>query len=197
MKKPKLKLDKVNLEIFNSFIKNGKINYSKIGNKLGMSHVSIKNRFETLIKKKVIKPTILVNFSDLDYKVGCLLLEVGPEAIDKLEHIYKNCPRLIYSFNIIGEYNFLVIFFAEDLDTLETMMKSCMLYNLEGVRKSNILLFGKQNEKIYFPIDFNILSQINENTPCGTCCKYCKAFLQKRCVGCPASKYYDGPLKLT
>lgn len=191
------KIDKINLEIFKSLEEHGKVNYSKIGKHLGVSHVSIKNRYEKFLKKDLIKPSILVNFSKLDFKLAVLLLELEIEGYEKIKHIYLNCPRVISSFNLLGEYNHLILFFAEDLETIETIFNSCMLYNLKGVRKSNILVLGSLNEDLFLPLNFSVLDQENENTPCGTCCKFCKAFIQKKCIGCPASKYYDGPLKIT
>ncbi|TES94867.1 MAG: hypothetical protein E3J90_11135 [Promethearchaeota archaeon] len=192
-----LKLDKINLEIFNSFTRDGKINYSKIGREHGVSHVSIKNRYENLIKKNIIKPSILVNFSKLDFKLAILLLELDSEAYENVKAKYSNCPRILFSFNLIGEYNHLLVFFAENLETVETIFNSCMLYNLKGVRKSNILIFGSLSEDLFLPLNFNQLDQQNENTPCGTCCKFCKSFIKEQCIGCPASKYYKGPLKIT
>lgn len=192
-----LKLDKINLEIFNSLTKDGKINYSKIGKEHGVSHVSIKNRYENLIKKNIIKPTILVNFSKLDFKLAILLLELDTEGYENVKNLYSNCPRILFSFNVIGEYNHVLVFFAENLDTVETIFNSCMLYNLKGVRKSNILIFGSLSEDLFLPLNFTQLDQQSENTPCGTCCKFCKSFIQGQCIGCPASKYYKGPLKIT
>ncbi len=191
-----LKLDRINLEIFKSLTKEGKINYSKIGKKHGVSHVSIKNRYENLIKRNIIKPSILVNFSKLDFKLAILLLELETEGYERVKDRYFNCPRVLYSFNIIGEYNHALVFFAENLDTVETIFNSCMLNNLKGVRKSNILIFGSLSENLFLPLNFNQLDQQNENTPCGVCCKFCKSFIKGQCIGCPASKYYNGPLKI-
>ncbi len=192
-----IKLDEINLEIFKSLSEDGKINYSRIGKEFGVSHVSIKNRYEKLIKKNIIKPSILVNFSKLDFKLAILLLELETESFEKIKDVYSNCPRVLFSFNLLGEYNHLLVFFAENLDTIETIFNSCMLYNLKGVRKSNILIFGSLKEDLFLPLNFSHLDQQNENTPCGTCCKFCKSFIQGQCIGCPASKYYKGPLKLT
>ena len=141
----KLKLDKINIAVLSYFVKHGKINYSKLGKRLGLSHVSIKNRFEKLLEKKIIKPSAPINYSELDFNIGALLLEIGNEGLKQLIDIYRNCPRIIYSYNIVGEYNHCLIFFAENMETFETMLHSCMLYNLNGVRKSNILIFGKNN----------------------------------------------------
>ncbi len=190
------RLDKLDLKILNFIQKENKINYSKIGKELGMSHVAIKNRFEKLLKNSLIKPQILLNFSKLNFKLGILLLELDQEGIEKLKPIYLKCPRTIYFFNIIGQYNYFLLFYAEDLKSLETILHSCMLYNQKGVRKSNILILGELEEDLYLPLKFSLLiNQKNERTPCETCCKFCKAFIQKECLGCPASKYYNGPLK--
>jgi len=192
-----LKLDRINIEIFKSLAKSGRVNYSKIGKEHGVSHVSIKNRYENLIKRNIIKPSILVNFSKLDFKLAILLLELEAEGYERVKKIYFDCPRILYSFKVIGEYNHVLVFFAENLDTVETIFNSCMLSNLKGVRKSNILIFGSLSEDLFLPLNFTQLDQQSENTPCGNCCKFCKSFLQKQCIGCPASKYYEGPLKIT
>ncbi len=195
-KRHKFKLDEVNLHIFNSLSENGKVNYSKIAKEQNLSNMAIKKRYETLIEKESIKPAVLLNFSKYDYKLGILLLEIDRKAEQKIQKIYENCPRLICLFSIIGEYNYLIIFFAEDLSTLETMLNFCELHNLEGVRKSNILLLSETMDNYYLPIRWSLFRNITEETPCGTSCKYCKGFIQERCLGCPVSTQYKGPLKL-
>ena len=192
-----INLDEINLEIFRSLSEDGKVNYSKIGKKYGVSHVSIKNRYEKLIKRNILKPSLLVNFSKLNFKLAILLLELETESLDKIKDIYSKCPRVLFSFNLLGEYNHLLVIFAENLETIETIFNSCMLYNLKGVRKSNILIFRSLKEDLFLPLNFSQFDQQNEKTPCGTCCKSCKSFIQGQCIGCPASKYYNGPLKKT
>ena len=192
-----IKLDKINIEIFKNLSEVGKINYSKIGKELGVSHVSIKNRYEKLLKRNIIKPSLLVNFSSLNFKLAILLLELETESLKKIRDFYSNCPRVLFSFNLMGEYNHLLVFFGENLNTIETMFNSCMLNNLRGVRKSNLLIFGKLKEDLFLPFNFSLLNQQNENSPCGICCRVCISFIQEQCFGCPSSKYYKGPLKLT
>ena len=192
----KFKLDKVNLAILNSLVNEKKINYSKLGKQLGLSHVSIKNRFENLIEKKIIKHSILINFSKLDYKIGLILLEVDSDALKHLLEIYQKCPRVIHYFELIGQYNLVLMFFGESEKTFQTILKSCMLYSLKGIHKSNILIYRNPPEDLFFPFNFSFIDQENEETPCLTTCKNCGAFKQERCFGCPASKYYNGPLKI-
>ena len=193
----KFKLDKINLEILKSLEEENKVNFSKLGKKLGLSHVAIKNRFESLIDNNFIKTSISVNFSKLGYKLGLILMEVETSALEHLFKIYQNCPRVIYYFEIMGQYNLALLFFGENEKTFETILKSCMLYSLEGVHKSNILIFAYSPEDLFLPLNFALLNQENDNTPCGTCCKNCGAFKENRCVGCPASQFYKGTLKVT
>ena len=193
----KFKLDKINLEILNSLIEDNKINYSQLGKKLGLSHVAIKNRFESLINNNFIKTNIAVNFSKLDYKLGLILMEVETSALEHLFEIYQKCPRVIYYFEVMGQYNLALLFFGENEKTFETILKSCMLYSIEGIHKSNILIYRYSPEDIFLPLNFSLLNQESEDTPCGTCCNNCGAFKENRCVGCPASFYYKGSLKVT
>ena len=111
----KFKLDKTNLAIFNSLIDN--------------------NKFDRLVDKKIIKLSILINFSKLDFKLGLILLEVDASALEHLLKIYQKCPRVIYYFELIGQYNLALVFFGENEKTFETILKSCMLYSLILFRK--------------------------------------------------------------
>ena len=192
----KFKLDKTNLAIFNSLIDNNKINFSKLGKKLGVSHVAVKNKFDRLVDKKIIKLSILINFSKLDFKLGLILLEVDASALEHLLKIYQKCPRVIYYFELIGQYNLALVFFGENEKTFETILKSCMLYSLKGIHKSNILIYKIPYKDLFLPFNFTLLNRDNEKTPCGTSCKNCGAFNQERCFGCPGSKYYTGVLKI-
>ena len=191
-----IKLDKINIGIFKSLIEKGNINYSAIGKDFGVSHVTIKNRYEKLLQNKLIRPCIQVNFSKLDFKLAIILLEIESENLLKIENIYSVCPRVLFNFSIIGEYNYFILIYAENLGTIETISNSCMLYSLKGVRKSNILILRNLKQDFFLPLKISKFAQKKENAPCGICCKFCEAFIEEKCVGCLASKYYNGPLQL-
>ncbi|MHA1273599.1 MAG: AsnC family transcriptional regulator [Promethearchaeota archaeon] len=190
-----LKNDRINFYILDTLTKDGRTSYSKIARHLGLTHVSIKKRIENLINKNIIKVRAEFNFSKFNMKLGLLLLELEYQEIDKILSIYDKCPRVLYSFNIMGKYNLAVLFYGEDQHTFETILNSCMLYNLKGIRKSNLLLIGNVNKPLFFPLKHNTFYINSENAPCGICCKDCEKFKIKQCIGCPASKHYIGPFK--
>lgn len=193
----KFKLDKVNLAILNSIKEDSKINYSKLGKKLGLSHVAIKNRFENLLNKKLIKLSVLLNFTKLQFKLGFILLEVDFNALETLIKVYKKCPRVIYYYEMMGQYNLALLFFGENEKTFETILKSCMLYSLPGIHKTNILICREPSEDLFLPFNFPFINQDADKPLCGADCKNCGAFKQDRCFGCPTCKYYKGPLKIS
>ena len=189
------KKDKINLTILKALSEDGRSSYSEIARTLGLSQVAIKNRIEELVKNKTIQIRAEFNFTEFNLKLGLILLEIEYDNYDYIVNVYRNCPRVIYYFSLMGQYNLAVLFYGEDQNTFETILNSCMLYNLTGIRKSNLLMIGNINEPLFFPLKFNKLNSESEDSPCGICCKKCKRFEDRLCLGCPASKYYHGPFK--
>jgi len=192
----RFKNDEINFYILKKLTENGRVSYSEIARELGLSHVAIKNRIEDLLTDNIIKIRAELNYAQFNLKLGLLLLEIEYHDLDYISAIYQKCPRIIYHFNIMGQYNFAVLFYGEDQNTFETILNSCMLYNLKGIRKSNLLIIGNVNQPLFFPFKYNELNSESENAPCGICCNTCKKFEESHCLGCPASKYYRGPFKV-
>jgi len=188
-------LDKIDLSIISFINKYNKINLSKIAENLGMSHVAIGTRLNNMIKKKLIKLGIKINPKLLKLNLGLILLEVETNRYKDLIKIYENCPRVLYFFDLVGEYNLGVIFYAENIDTYHTILKFCMLYSLKGIRKSTILTIGKFYPPNYINIDTSKF-KLN-NIPCGISCNNCEAFKNNLCVGCPNFSLYKGFVKFS
>ncbi|MFO7794680.1 MAG: hypothetical protein ACQERB_00905 [Promethearchaeati archaeon] len=118
------------------------------------------------------------------------------QAYEHVVKIYSKCPRVLMYHRLIGEYNLFLLFFCEDFELVDTITNQCLLYNINGVRKSNIHILAENERKdLFFEIEVSKLDQLNEDSPCGVCCKFCKSFIKDQCIGCPGSKYYKGPLR--
>ncbi|MHA1232911.1 MAG: hypothetical protein ACTSRP_27365 [Candidatus Helarchaeota archaeon] len=192
--KKKIKLDKRDIAIISIINRDNRINLSKIAKELNVSHVSIGLRLNKLLKNKIIDIKVRINPKILNINLGFILLEIETSSYNKLLKIYKQCPRVIGVFDLIGEYNLGVFFFAENPDTFKTILKFCMLYSFPSIRKSTILTIGDH----YFPSFVNIrLSKfIKNNIPCNSNCNTCDAFLNNKCLGCPNFIHYKGNLKI-
>jgi len=194
MKRKAIELDKTDLQIISLINKKNKINLTEIGKKLNLSHVSIRSRLNSLINNKIININVGINVKKIDFKIGLILLEIETEHYDNLIKLYKKCPRVIQIFDLIGEYNLGVIFFSENFETYQTILKWCILYSKKGIRKSTILTMGNLIDPPFF--NFQISKLYQQTVVCGVKCGSCDAFENDLCNGCINFEYYKGNFKI-
>ncbi|MHA1381764.1 MAG: hypothetical protein ACTSRG_25625 [Candidatus Helarchaeota archaeon] len=194
MKKKLIELDKIDLQIVDQINKKNKINLTEIGKKLNLSHVSIRSRLNSLLKNKIININVGINIKKLNFKIGLILLEVETEKYNELVNIYEKCPRVVQVFDLIGEYNLGVIFFSENFEIYQTMLKWCILYSKKGIRKSTILTLGDLIIPPFFNIQISKLGQ--KDIVCGVKCELCDSFKKGLCLGCINLENYKGNFKI-
>ncbi len=174
--------------------RNGRASLTDLGDKFGVSHVAIKKRLEKLInQKKIVKVSPQISFSKLGLRLASINAEV--ESYDKLRElmkVFKQCPRVFFVANVTGKYNLLVLMYAEDIDTLRSIVDVCSIRAQKGIRKSEVSI-GEIVYPEYVPIELS-LPDNREVTPCGVNCANCDRFAQEKCLGCPATVNYRGEL---
>ena len=173
--------------------KNGRISLTKLGKKLGVSHVAIKKRLENLLNKNAIKISLQLNTSKLGLKIAAINIEVESyEKLKKLIGIFKECPRTFFVASTTGKFNLLVLIYAEDIETLRSILDVCSIRTREGVRKSEVSV-GEIISPEFLPL--NVTQNNNRKiTPCGLNCNKCEKFHMNKCVGCSATVNYRGNL---
>jgi len=173
--------------------KNGRISLTKLGKKLGVSHVAIKKRLENLLNKNLIKISPQFNTSKLGLKIAAINIEVESyEKLKKLTSIFKECPRTFFVANTAGKFNLLVLIYAENIDTLRSILDVCCIRTQEGIRKSEVNV-GEIIHPEFFPLKIHRRDN-KKITPCGLDCSKCERFHMKKCLGCSATINYRGNL---
>jgi DNA-binding Lrp family transcriptional regulator len=185
--------DRVNKQIVTQLQMNGRTAVSQIAEEIGISHVAVRKRLRRLLDKEVINISANVNVEALDGKIGVLLLEVEKSRdIEKLVLSFKNCPRTIF-LSGLSSSNLLAIIAAENLSTLESVIGVCSPRVKDCIRRSEVYIASAQIYPRFLPI--KVTSQKKASiAPCGEKCDRCKEFRSKECKGCPATKFYAGPL---
>ena len=173
--------------------KNGRMSLTKLGKKLGVSHVAIKKRLENLLNRNIMKISPQFNTSKLGLKIAAINIEVESyEKLKKLTGIFKECPRTFFVASTTGKFNLLVLIYAEDMDTLRSVLDVCSIRTRKGVRKSEVSV-GEIISPEFFPI--KITRKDNRKiTPCGLNCSKCERFHMNKCLGCSATVNYKGNL---
>ncbi len=187
-------MDEKDRMIISILQKNGKATLAEIAKQVGMSAMGVKKRLDKLEDGKIkLKP--LLNVEKLGIIIAVLAMEIeSSEALERLLEKFKNCPRILKFFVTTGSYNLFALIFAEDYHSLESVtLEKCSLRAQPGIRRYDVFPVQEIHYDSYLDID--IVAEKNlEFAPCGVYCGDCRRYEMKKCLGCPATKFYRGRL---
>lgn len=189
-------LDEIDKKLLSLLSENSRITYKELGKHIGFTSMGVKKRILKLLKNNVLKFSIALNINYLKLYPAFVFLEI--EDFNKMENIinqYKDCPRILNIFRVYGSYNLIALIIAEDENTLSSIaIEKCSLRSREGVRKSEFIPINEIYFDQYLLIRLNLAKKFLEKTPCNIDCNDCKSFQIGKCVGCPVTINYHGPL---
>ncbi len=195
--KDKKALDDIDKAIIAAMAENARISFTEIGEKIGLSHVSIRERFLKLIKSGAIKTVSAINPEILGLELAYILLKTdGITTTRKIVEKYKNCPRILKISTVMGEYDIVALVYSEDKKQLEITIGNCIMKESQGIKQRSVLTIGQHVEPHFVhirPID----KLVGKEKMCNMDCEHCEEYIHGSCYGCPASKLYRGPFKFT
>jgi len=181
-------------KIINLLQKDGRIKFSELGRILGISHVAVKKHINKMVKEDLLNISAYLNPKKLNAKLIIVLSEVESESLDRFVRIFSRCPRVVFFFTATGVYNLIVLFLVENEDMMKIIAVGvCCIRSMPGIRKSEVYVLEDIIYPKYFPIRI-IADRKSDTTPCGLKCENCKYYVGGKCLACPATKYYRGPL---
>lgn len=190
-------MDDIDWKLIKQLQSDGRKTFKELGEVIGFTSLGAKKRVDKLLGKKVIHISALVNTDALNLRLAMILLEIeNAEAMRKIMDRYSKCPRVINFFTTMGGYNLIALVMAEDQATLESeCMEKCALRSGLGIRRSEVYQIGRVHHYPFLPLKADTLREKTDIAPCGVQCKECESFQEQKCVGCPSSTYYRGPLE--
>ena len=189
-------MDKVDNKIISNLQEDGRMKVSEIAQKVGFTSMGIHKRISKLIEKKAMKVIAELNPFYFELSPAVVMLEMeSAEAMNNLLERFKDCPRVVKIFKTFGGYNLVALVIAENRDTLESIsIEKCSLRSNMGVRRSEFYPISDIFFSPFIPIRESLTHKGKERTPCDVDCISCKRFEDMKCVGCPATIHYRGPL---
>jgi DNA-binding Lrp family transcriptional regulator len=186
-------MDEVDKKIISLLQEDGRASLSSMGNELGMSHVAISNRLENLCEK-LVKVLVGLNAEHLGFRIAIVNAEVeSSKRLRELVKLFSECPRIVFLTTTTGAYNLMTIMIAEDADTLNAIIEVCSARAQKGIRRSEATIGEAPIVPKYLPIKI-VPNKEMKIAPCGITCGKCLRYKNQKCLGCPATKYYRGPL---
>jgi DNA-binding Lrp family transcriptional regulator len=188
-----MSLDDIDKRIISLLQEDGRMSLSEIGQKLGLSHVSVRRRLKNLCES-LVNVSACLNAEQLSLRVAIVSAEVETnERLRELIEIFSKCPRVVFLTTTTGPYNVMMIVVAEDTDTLNAILEVCSIRARKGIRRSEAIIGEVPTVPKCLPIKI-IANKEMEIAPCGINCVKCLRYKGQKCLGCPATKYYRGPL---
>jgi len=189
-------MDDIDRKIISELLENGRMSYVQIGKAIGYTIMGAKRRVLKMLNEGLIQVSAQVNVDKLKLHAALILLEFeSREALNQCLERFKNCPRIVNMFTLFAGYNLAALVIAEDKDTLESeSMEKCSLRCRTGVRRTEFYPIGSILFSPYLKVRMNLVTKDKEISPCNVRCDVCERYQAGKCVGCPATKYYRGPL---
>jgi len=186
-------MDEIDKEIVSILQEDGRTSLSEIGKKVGLSHVSVRKRLRSLCRN-LVKVSAGLNAEQLGFRVAIINAEVeSAERLRELIDMFSRCPRIVFVTTTTGAYNVMTMMVAEDADTLNAIVEICSIRAQKGIRRSEVTIGEAPVIPKHLPIKI-VPNKELEIAPCGINCGKCIRFENQKCLGCPATKYYRGPL---
>ncbi len=188
-------MDNIDKEIISILYRDGRTTLSDMGDQLGMSHVAVSKRLDSLVKEGLLQVTAAVSAERMDMKMLFMGIETeNMDVADRITEKYEDCPRLLMLAPVTGRYNLFAVMLAEDTWSLESIIGTCSMRTEPGVRRSETWFGNAPLVPEYLPVDLAPEREDSTISPCGRNCLKCRRYENEKCIGCPPTDSYKGLL---
>lgn len=177
MKKEK-RLDKTSRLIISEMIKDGRVKYTTLAKKLGITPAAVKERVERLIKNKVIRASILLNPKLFFPVTGIIGVEGDSDCINILTQKLRNCPLVISMTKTSGMHNLILHIVAEDMQQLENFLNN-QVRSEPGIKHVEVNIGNSSVVPEFYPIRLYNFED-KDHVPCGL-----RSDDKDVCINCP------------
>ena len=193
-----MSLTDIDSTIICCMVQNPKMSLAEIGERVGLSHVSVRSRINKMKEQNIMEKRVLVNPEVLDFEIAYIYIKTeNDEKKENLLKLFESCPRVFFLTTIIGNYDIYLGVVAEDRAILELLRsRDYCLLRFSGILESEIRHQENLVKPSFLPILLPICPSKTSTAPCNETCVECEKFSHRICVGCPQVKEYKGQLQI-
>jgi DNA-binding Lrp family transcriptional regulator len=182
-------LDDKDRTIITMYADDPDISQERIAQAIKLSQPSVAARVSRLRKAGALEKS--VGISPLKMGLYLAKVDLASNEPDAILHMFRSCPYFANGFSVSGRHNLCLFFFSESVATLESIVNGHIRSN-PSVKEVdfNIVITTERD----FVVPARLRSERVEEPPCGMKgdCRRCPSFLEKKCMGCPATGQYQG-----
>lgn len=182
------RLNRKDLEIITLYSENPELSQEEVAKRLGLSQPTVAIKVKKLKSQGLLAVKTGLNVS----KAGLHLAKVDVTATNatRILKMFHGCPYFLNGFITSGENNLCLLFAAENIATLESIVDNHLRADA-AVQHVEFNLIIEAANPLILP-----LKRLTKTTatPCGTLkqCEACPSYREGGCLGCPAIGRYEG-----
>lgn len=128
-------LDETDIQILEILQENCKLNFTQIGNELGIAESTIRYRIERLEKRRIITGYVaLINPRKIGLNItAVMMIKVNPQRIKEISPQLASFKELRHLFRATGQYDMISVVNARDIGHLNEVMGK--IKQIDGVHE--------------------------------------------------------------
>lgn len=138
-----MKYDELDTILVDELIKDGRISYVELAEKVGLSRVAVKDRIQNLKDKGIIENfTVVINSEKFGKKVSAYFdIDVKPGKLEKVAQNLADNPNVASIYQMTGPCRLHMHVLMDDFQMLESFINT-ELYSVKGITRveSHVLL---------------------------------------------------------
>lgn len=129
-------LDEIDKGIINQLQSDARQSYLSLGEKIGASEGTIRNRVKNLLKAETIKFKAVVNPEKIGFNFSCVVgLEVAIEKLDEAGARLAENPHVYFLVRCTGTFDLLAILVFHDTSEFDKFMRA-NIARLPGIKRT-------------------------------------------------------------
>jgi Lrp/AsnC family transcriptional regulator for asnA, asnC and gidA len=136
-------MDDIDRLILQLLQEDGRVPFTHIAKKAGVSETTIRSRYHNLVESGVVRTVSIVDPFALDFQAPAMIgVKVEPGKLDQVAEEICALPEVSYQVLTLGEYDLLIEVYCRDLHHL-THFVTHELQLISGVRSTETLMVAK------------------------------------------------------
>jgi Lrp/AsnC family transcriptional regulator for asnA, asnC and gidA len=126
-------LDDIDHTILRLLRENARMSYQEMSRRTGIADATIQHRLKRMIKKGLVKFTVIVDPTASGYGVmAAILVQTDTEKHDEAKNSLASLPEVTEVYSVLGEYDLLIKVWAKSLEELNRTIND-KIRGIDGV----------------------------------------------------------------
>lgn len=142
-------MDNIDLELISILQKDGRIPFTEIAKKLGISEGTVRNRLARLQEQKVIQVIGMVDPYTLGFDAPAMIgVSIDPPQLEKAAELIATFPEVSYLVMVSGELDMIVEVMCQDREALAEFLNQ-KLRQVPGIVRTQTYLILRTYKMAY------------------------------------------------